>query len=345
MENLKMEADMITHTSELSFQAPRGYDVQSGLLQEFERGLDPLNPQASSIPCHVLGYGEISTVFEIQVEDLRQLAFKRMCCFETLDELKPYVDTYLEYNQVLEEQIGLHLPPYGYALFLSKSGRPVFYIIQKRLLPASIGNNALQFLSPTEIVHLFRLVLLELHKVWAFNQGNTECQVGIDGQISNWAIEGFDPAHPALSQAAALLYIDTSTPIMRLKGVEQLNAELFLRSAPPYLVWILRLLFLQEVVTRYYDPRKVTIDLIANFYKEQHPELVPELVAAANAYIHGEGADLHLAEITEKEVSNYYREDELIWRLYLGMRRFDRFVRKKMLGKEYPYILPGKIKR
>jgi hypothetical protein len=336
---------MITQSSGLNFQAPTGYEVQSSLLQEFERGLDPLNPQASQIPCHVLGYGEISTVLEIQVEGLRELAFKRMCCFETLDELKPYVDTYLEYNHVLENQIGLHLPPYGYALFVCESGRPVFYIIQKRLLPASIGNNALKFLSPAEIVHLFRLALLELHKVWDFNHTHAQCQVGIDGQISNWAIEGFDPAHPALSQDASLLYIDTSTPIMRLNGIEQLNAELFLRSAPPYLAWILRMLFLQDVVTRYYEPRKVTIDLIANFYKEQRPELVPELVAAANAYIKTEGADLGLAEVTEKEVSDYYREDELIWRLYLGMRRFDRFVRKKMLGMEYPYILPGKIKR
>lgn len=336
---------MITQSSELSFQNPRGYQVQSGLLQEFERGLDPLNPQASQIPCHVLGYGEISTVFEIQVEGLRQLAFKRMCCFETLEELKPYVDTYLQYNQVLEDRVGLHLPPYGYALFICESGRPVFYIIQQRLLPASIGNNALRFLSPEEILHLFRLVLLELHKVWAFNRSEADCQAGIDGQISNWAIEGFDPQHPGLSQDASLLYIDTSTPIMRLNGVEQLNAELFLRSAPPYLAWILRILFLQDVVTRYYDARKVTVDLIANFYKEQRPELVPELVAAANAYINGEGADLGMAEITEKEVRDYYREDELIWRLYLGMRRFDRFVRKKMLGMEYPYILPGRIKR
>ena len=110
---------MITQSSETRIQSPRGYQVQSELLQEFERGLDPLDPQSSRIPCHVLGYGEISTVFEIQVEGLRDLAFKRMCCFETLDELKPYVDTYLVYNQVLENQVGLHLPPYGYALFVS----------------------------------------------------------------------------------------------------------------------------------------------------------------------------------------------------------------------------------
>ena len=268
-----------------------------------------------------------------------------MCCFETLDELKPYVDTYLMYNQLLEGEVGLQLPPYGYALFLCETGRPVFYIIQKRLLPASIGNNALQVLCQKEIVFLFRTVLLELHKVWDFNRSHADCQVGIDGQISNWAIEGFDIQHSGLSQDAALLYIDTSTPFVQLNGIEQLNAELFLRSAPPYLVWILRTLFLQDVVTRYYDPRKVILDLIANFYKEQRPELVPELVAEANAYIKWEGSDLGLAEITEKEVSNYYREDEIIWWLYLEMRRLDRFLRKKMLHLEYPYILPGKINR
>jgi len=334
---------MVTQTSELSFQNPRGYQVQSGLLQDFERGLDPLNPQSSRIPCHVLGYGEISTVFEIQVEGLHDLAFKRMCCFETLDELKPYVDTYLEYNRLLENQVGLHMPPYGYALFISESGRPIFYIIQKRLLPESIGNNALQILPPPQIVSLFKLVLMELHKVWAFNRLSAECQVGIDGQISNWAIDEFDSGHPGLSEGATLFYIDTSTPIMRLHGVEQLNAELFLRSAPPYLVWILRALFLQDVVTRYYDARKVTIDLIANFYKEQRQELIPDLVAAANEYI-TRGGD-GLAQITEKEVSDYYREDQVIWRLYLGMRRFDRFVRRKMLHLDYPYILPGHIRR
>jgi hypothetical protein len=69
-------------------------------------------------------------------------------------------------------------------MFGSESRRPVFYIIQERLLPASVGNNALQLLSPQEIISLFRLVLLELHKVWAFNRSHPDCQVGIDGQIS-----------------------------------------------------------------------------------------------------------------------------------------------------------------
>jgi len=336
---------MNAKTFTVSFQNPRGYEVQCDLLQEFERGLDPLNPQASHIPCHVLGYGEISTVFEIDVEGLRELAFKRMCLFETQAEAQSFLAHYLEYNRRLESEIGLHLPPYGYALLVCDAGRPVFYIIQKRLLPASIGNQALYWLAPQEIILLFEIALRELLRVWQYNHAHPDAKVGIDGQISNWAIAGFDPRHPSLDETAALYYLDTSSPMYLQGGVEQLDPELFLRSAPPYLVWILRLLFVKDVMTRYYDPRKVIIDLIANFYKEQRPELVPGLVAAANECFTRQAVELGVREITVKEVSDYYREDEVIWSLYLSFRQFDRFVRRNVLHREYPYILPGKIKR
>jgi hypothetical protein len=293
----------------------------------------------------VLGYGEISTVLEIDVEEVRDLAFKRMCLFENIEEARSYLAHYIEYNRRLESEIGLNLPPYGYALLVCETGRPVFYIIQKRLQPASIGNQAIYWLAPQEITLLFKLALGELHKVWLYNRSHTDHQVGIDGQISNWAIVGFDPRHPSLEETAALYYLDTSSPMYLQGGVEQLDPELFLRSAPPYLVWILRLLFVKDVMTRYYDPRKVTIDLLANFYKEQRAELILDLVGAANDYLSAEGACLGLDPIRAKEVSDYYREDQMIWSLYLSFRRFDRFLRVKVLNREYPYILPGKIRR
>ena len=336
---------MNSNASLISSQNPQGYEVQCRLLQEFEGGLDPLNPQANPIPCHVLGYGEISTVFGIDTEGLQDLAFKRMCIFKTQEEAQLYLDHYLEYNRRLEREIGLNLPPYGYALLVCDAGRPVFYIIQKRLLPASIGNQAIYWLTPQEITLLFNLALRELLKVWQYNQSHPDAKVGIDGQISNWAIGGFDPHHPSLDETAALYYLDTSSPMYLQAGVEQLDPELFLRSAPPYLVWILRLLFIKDVMTRYYDPRKVTIDLIANFYKEQRPDMVPGLVTKSNEFIAQEASELGMREISAKEVRDYYREDEIIWSLYLSFRQFDRFVRRKVLHREYPYILPGKINR
>ena len=124
-----------------------------------------------------------------------------------------------------------------------------------------------------------------------------------------------------------------------------MDSELFLRSAPRTLAWILRSFFLQNVLDRYYDFREVVVDLIANFYKEQRPDLVPELVDAANKFFLEEAGELGVKSIDEKEVRDYYREDALIWRLYLNMRRLDCFIYTKILRHEYPYILPGKIKR
>jgi hypothetical protein len=127
--------------------------------------------------------------------------------------------------------------------------------------------------------------------------------------------------------------------------VEQLNPELFLRSAPSFLAWLLRALFLSDVVNRYYDFRRVVIDLVANFHKEQRPDLVPDVIAAVNGFFAQETSDWSVQPITEQEVRSYYREDAFIWRFYLAARKVDRFLRTRLLGREYPYILPGKIQR
>jgi hypothetical protein len=329
----------------LSFQNPNGFEINFDLLREFERDLNILTPEKSRISCRVLGYGEISTVFEIQAETLCGLACKRMSIFETLAELSQYLDAYREYTRLLEEEVGLTTPPHGYAAFVNEAGRPIFYIIQQQVPSASLGNKAVHFLPREGTLALFRRILREVHRVWAFNHGQANCQVALDAQISNWAIADFDSAHPYLDESTPLLYLDTSTPLFRLNGVGQLNAELFLRAAPSYLVWILRLFFLEEVLNRYYDFRQVILDVMANFYKEQRSDLIPDLIPVANAFLAEETAEMGAKPFTAQEVHAYYRQDALIWSLYLGMRRFDRFLHRYLLRRDYPYILPGKTRR
>jgi hypothetical protein len=89
----------------------------------------------------------------------------------------------------------------------------------------------------------------------------------------------------------------------------------------------------------------VAIDLIANFYKEQRPELIPGLVEAANSFFAKEAKDLNIAAISVDDVRSYYREDAIIWTVFLALRRFDRFLHRWILRRPYVYILPGKIKR
>jgi hypothetical protein len=320
-------------------------EVDAALLREFEEGLDPRHPEAGRIPARILGYGEISTVFEIQAEGLRGLAVKRMPIFRDREEMEAYREIYLEYNRILKEEVGLALPAYGYAEVVTSGGRPVFYILQEKVPPESIGNQAIHALDPEGVVGLVRLVLRELRKVWDFNRKRDDLEVAVDGQVSNWSITSFHPGKPLLEPGTRLLYLDTSTPLFRVKGAEQLDPELFLRSAPSFLVWIIRLLFLEDVMTRYYDFRSVAVDLVANFYKEQRAELIPDLVEAVNRFFAEEASELDIAPITVRDVDSYYREDALIWSLYLNLRRLDRFLRTRLLRRDYPYILPGRIKR
>lgn len=319
--------------------------VDRALLVEFERELDPLHPEKNKIPAKILGYGEISTVFELKTPGQEAVAYKRMPLFNSENEAEVYQKLYDEYNHILCDETGLRIPPHGATLVEGKRGRRVLFLAQKKLLPDSIGNRALRFLSPEHIVILVRLVLRELQKVFSFNANHHELQLGIDGQISNWAVADFDASHPDITEQTKLYYLDTSTPLMRKNGAEQLDPELFLRSAPSFLAWFIRLLFLKDVMTRYYDFRLVAIDVLANFYKEQKAELIPQLLSESNRFFKEEGTGFHIAPITEKEVSGYYKQDKLIWTLFLSFRRIDRFLRAKVLRKEYPFILPGNVKR
>lgn len=333
--------DVITN----NFKNPRGYEVDFDLLQQFELNVDPTSPESCPIPCRVLGYGEISTVFEIQAKGMTELAFKRMSIFETPEELSEYLVTYNEYNHLLEEEIGIQLPPHGHATVLDDAGSPIFYIIQQKVSASSIGNQLIHILPQEETLILVRCLLVHMLKLWRYNERQVGLELGIDGQISNWVVEDFNGKIEGLGSDICFSYIDTSTPFMRVQGVEQMDPELFLRSAPRFLAWILRLFFMDEVVGRYYDFRKVIVDLLANFYKEGKPELIPDLIVTANDFLAGEAVDLGIQLIDEKEVQAYYKEDAFIWRLYLNMRRLDRFIYTRILHREYPYILPGKIER
>jgi hypothetical protein len=326
-------------------QNPPGFEIDLNTLLAFEQGLNPRKPEAGAIPARVLGYGEISTVFSIEAERLHGLAFKRLPIFRTQEEMVAYGAIYEGYIRLLEDEVGIPTAPQGYAAFVTPTGRPVFYIIQ-RVLPAhSIGHKAIHILDEAGVKMLLRVVLRRLARVWEHNQRQEQRQVAIDGQLSNWAIAGFDAGQPAISEHSDLLYLDTSTPLFRVAGVEQLDPELFLRSAPSFLRWILRLLFLKDVVSRYYDFHLVAVDAIANFYKDQRPELIPGLIEVANDFFLHEVPALGIAPVTFKEVEAYYKEDATIWRLYLSMRKIDRFLHTRLLGREYPYILPDRVRR
>jgi hypothetical protein len=261
--------------------------------------------------------------------------------FATPDEADEYEALHARYVAVLRDEVGFRVVPSQTAR-VADERRTTVYIIQEKQVRGAIGHQAIHLLEPADVTRLVLAVLRETKKVFDFN--TDALALGFDAQISNWAIVGFDPRAPRLEGEPELAYFDTSSPLLRREGREQLNPDLFLRSAPSFMVWLIRLLFLEDVMTRYYDLHHVTVDLIANFYKEQRSELIPALVDAANRFFSAQIAGGRLQPFTAEEIRAYYREDAWIWRIYLAARRIDRALHR-IGGRDYPYILPGRIKR
>jgi hypothetical protein len=305
--------------------------TDENLLAQFEIGLNPQNPKDSAIPATIIGYGEISAIF--QLADHPDVAFKRLPLFTGRSAAEKYVQQYHEYCRLLIEA-GLSLPDHQTCI-IELSDRPTaVYIAQRKLPLERFGHRLIHVLDGQKIQFLLENIVSEMDKIWQFNQSaRPELELALDGQLSNWVwLEN--------ENRPSIVFIDTSTPLFRKQGVEQLDPELFLKSAPAFLRWILRLFFLDDVINRYYDPRLVYMDLAANLYKEQQPALIPLAVKIINTMLAG-----NLTSLTEEQVAKYYRQDVLIWTLFLAFRRLDRWLTTKLFRRRYEFILPGRIKR
>ena len=310
------------------------FDIDKDYLKRFEEGLDTLHPENSVIKAQIIGYGEISAVFCIEGYD--KLAFKRIPMFESEEQSERYIETYKEYNRLLNRSV--KLPENDILKIKTDDGRIVVYVVQNKLESESIANNAIGLLPEDTVRDLIVAIFSKLKNIFS---GNTnDLMIGIDGQLSNWGIYNFKEIKSRESETVELCYLDTTTPLIRKNGVEQIETKIFLKSVPSLIGWFLKLFFLKEVLDRYYNFRSVIVDFIANFFKEGRPDLIPTSINIANEFL----ADLSLNPIELKEIESYYKRDAFIWRAFLLFRKFDRFV-KKNLKKRYDFILPGKIKR
>ena len=305
-------------------------DIDIDLLQRFEAGLDPQHLERSEVPAELIGFGEISAIFRMGDAPV---AYKRMPLFASLSDAEAYCDMYRNYCDLLG-RAGLTLPKTDTAL-VAIPGRPVALYIAQEMLPAeSIGNRLMHTLPVQDASALVERVVGEMKKVWAFNETvGPDQEIALDGQISNWADVETDGEE-------RIVYIDTSTPFIRNGGVHQLDPELLLQAAPGFLRWLVRWLFVADVLNRYYDPRLVLIDLAGNLFKEQLPDLVAPAIDTINLAM-GDA----IAPLTVDEVEKYYREDKFIWALFLFLRRMDRWLTTRLMRSRYEFILPGKIKR
>jgi hypothetical protein len=319
-------------------------NVNIELLKELERSIDTINPERGKIPIKILGFGELSLVFEI-LNDPQHYAYKRSPIFENERQAKKHEYIFREYNRILNEEINIKTPPLDVVWFKNDEGRIIFYGIQEKIPADSVGNYLIHHVGQKDVETLILKVMREMKKVWTFNKENRVFEVGLDGQISNFAVLNYDPNNPRIDHNSQLLYIDTFPPFFRKNGTEAMNMRLLTKALPSYIRGLVNAIFVDDLVDRYYIWRDVAIDLIANFFKEQLPKYIPGLLKVVNDFFKQEARMFEIETISLKEIQKYYKFDKFVWALMYNLRIFDRYIKTKLFRKNYEFYLPGKIKR
>lgn len=292
-------------------------------------------PQADKIRLQrrVLGWGEISTVTEIGglcVTGWRHPAtrapmpvvYKKMPPFLDRADAESFVRYYVEYNSVLRDEVGIAVPHFD-ARIVERAGQVYIFVIQERVDPASVGHEILRDISPQAAGRLYACILREYEKLFHFNLARAadDYQLGLDGQIPNWAVAGYSGDPEALTGDELLLYLDTNVPMIRINGQDVVSTDMYFQALPGAARWLIKRLNIdQEVMDRYFQVRVIILDFLGNLIVRHRADLVPPLVEMSNAALAGPLAEGGFAPFTLEEVQKYYRSDVATWRLWRSLK-------------------------
>ena len=266
----------------------------------------------------VLGYGEISLVIAWE-HDGRWRACKRLPPLPSAEAMASYrasMDAYL----VALRQHGIRPLETAVQRVRRPDGLVTGYCVQDILPDGALLTERMQHCSEEESLSLFARVLDAL-------QGSITDRLGVDSQLSNWAVVDGE-----------LLYLDTSTPMMRDdQGQEILDTDIFLASLPWALRGLVQRFLLRSILDKYYDVRGAALDIVGNLTKERLDPLLVPFLEMVNDRIE--------PALTVGEVDSYYRGDARMWALLQFLRQLDRFWQRRLRRRTYPFLLPERIER
>ena len=314
----------------------------------------PISSSATEpLSINILGIGEITTTIEVKGEHWgkihpqekrwMRLAYKRLPAFADKATVDHYLKAHNEYQDLLEA-IGIPVPWHDNLVKQRPDGKWTVYNRQERFSSNLVACLIIRDAPDEVVLPLFQLVLDKLTLLFCHNRDHPEQLIGFDGQISNWILPQYKEGASDVSRDAfdkTILYIDTTTPLLRYDGLEQLDTELFLKSVPAVFRPVIRALMLHEVLDRYYRPRDVLLDLVASFITHHRPDLVPLLVAEANKFMAGSDAVPDSKPFTVKEITSYNRQDVMIWHFFRTLKRIDRYISERFFHRAYEQRLPA----
>jgi hypothetical protein len=197
---------------------------------------------------------------------------------------------------------------------LKRGDQLVAYLVQPILDADSLGHNVLKASEP-DPDHPFLAALGQALQV-------VSPTLSVDAQVTNFSWDG-----------SSLTLVDIGTPFLwDDDGTFRFDMKPFARMLPtPTRPLAIR--ELTKLVTRWNDPRRVGIDIVANLYREGIPEWVDPMVLALNREL------APVDPITAEEARAFYEEDVKIWPLLKRLQAVERWWQTSIRRRPYDWFI------
>lgn len=268
----------------------------------------------------VLGYGEITLVLGWP-RDHPTVAAKRLPPFAARGNAEAYGRLVEEYLAAIEDH-GVRPLPSEFHLTPAALGRGWAGYVVQPVLPA--GQLAPDLLAAPATDEGARALLAGVVETIV---RCVDPWVGLDGQLSNWALT-----------PAGLRYLDVTTPLLNdASGRARVDLRVLTSPLPAVLRPIIRRFVAPGITARYHRCRDVLLDLAGNLLKERLDHWVPAVLELANPHLD--------QPLDEQEVHRYYRGDAVTWELLLRLRKADRWWQHRVRRRPYGALLPHDVRR
>ena len=283
--------------------------IEAELLELEGLAADALHNRDDS-KLNILGYGEVSVALGWPVADPKFVCKRTPP--GTKAELSDYEHLVTEYISRVETA---GLPVVETTMVtLHRDDGAIGYLVQPLLDESTLGHNVLRSATP-DPDHPFLVALAQSLRV-------VSPTLSIDAQVTNFAWDG-----------SALTLVDVGTPFMWDEhGRLRLEIKPFAQMLPaPTRPIAIR--ELTKLVTRWNEPRRVGIDIVANLYREGLPEWVDPVVIALNRVLPSGDS------ITADEAKEFFEEDKKIWPLLKRLQTVERWWRTTVRRQPYDFFI------
>lgn len=300
-------------------------------IQAIEAALDPAWPAAAPA-IEVAGAGKLLAA--LTHADLPGLVLKRLPPFPSSAARTHHARAVDAYRLLLQDRIGLHLPPQQWVAATTTEGAPVLYVVQAHLPADTFMPALLAHLDDEQATRLLAAIASSILRVWHRNAIDGPAGwTGLDARVDNWAVS-------AEGDKLSLRYVDTAVPLLRRAGRDLLVADLFLQTIPAPFVRFFRDRLQHALIDRY-ELRVALLDFAGSLHASGQEARIPLVVNVVNRLLAtDENAELFVDPIRLEEVERYWRRSMRFWTLFHAAGRLGRFARTTLLRRPFPSVLP-----